>query len=128
MPVNDPSYTRRNQAFALDFCEWVDGVAAPDPAAKVPRTAQFRIVNALLDLAVSEVRDGEIPGLEDWEFLALLNFFQTTKFREINPDHFWAAIWGFNEELARKIRSLPRKARLQIILKILAERKTSLVD
>ncbi len=99
-------------------------MASPDQ--EIPRTAAYRILNALLDLSIHQIREAEIPGLESWEVLAMINFFRQTKFRELDPDLFWVRISDFNEELAQKVSRLPREIRLLLLLKILYERKNDL--
>lgn len=94
----------------------------------IPRTASYRLVNALLDLSLSQISEDEIPGLETWEVLALINYFQQTKFKSLDPDLFWRNIQDFNEALSIKVGQLSRTIRLKLLLKILYERKNNQTD
>jgi hypothetical protein len=124
LPIENPNYTRQSFDLENETWAWIQSVASPDQ--EIPRTAAYRILNALLDLSIHQIREAEIPGLESWEVLAMINFFRQTKFRELDPDLFWVRISDFNEELAQKVSRLPREIRLLLLLKILYERKNDL--
>ena len=124
MPIDDPNYTRHSFDLENDVYGWLRSVASPEGG--IPRVSVFRLVNALLKLAINQTKENEIPGLEPWEVGAIINFFQHARFRNLEPDVFWVRLQEINEELALKVGTLPQEVRLQLLLKVLYERKNTL--
>lgn len=123
MPIQDPNYSKVGIVFENAILARLHAIAQPEH--DIPRTASYRLINALLELSLSQISENEILGLETWEVLALINFFQQTKFKTLDPDLFWRKIRDFNEALGQKVGELPRTTRLQLLLKILYERKNN---
>jgi len=121
LPIEDPNYTKLGIPFENEICARLDAISLPER--DIPRTAGYRVVNALLDFALSHVEETKIRGLEEWEVLALINFFEKKKFRSLDPDLFWREVRHFNETLSCKVGGLPRTERLELLLKILHARK-----
>lgn len=109
---------------------WIETVAVPKKkdGKKVPRTAIYRVTNALLDFSISLIQDHGVEGFESWEIIALTNFFENKKIRDLNPEVFFVGVSDFNPALGEKIRLSPRETKLRLLLKILYERTEDNLD
>lgn len=120
---NSPNTEIRTIPFTKANYDLISILYEKDDVKHIPKTAMYKVVNAMLEFAGEIILNQPLSFLEEWEYEAVLSHCYHMKFNKIEPLRLWATLLEFNEDLGMKVRGLKEEQQLLLHLKVLYDRK-----